>query len=50
MPDKPAMSAVVSHRVTEIVVPKIRILSPGVQKSRLTHRVEILVYFMGARW
>ena len=33
------------------VVPKIRILSPGVQKSRLTHRVEIFVSFMSAqRW
>ena len=33
------------------VVPKIRILSPGVQKSRSTHRVEIFVYFMSAqRW
>ena len=30
---------------------KIRILSPGVQKSRLTHRVEVFVCFMSAqRW
>ena len=32
-------------------VPKIRILSPGVRKSRLTHRVEVFVCFMSAqRW
>ena len=36
---------------TDHVVPKIRVLSPGVQKSRLTPRVERSVYFMAAqRW